>query len=132
MWKALLLISWYPMVCCLDLNPISLPMRQKNMLRRSLLGIASASVLRSRVSIASTKECDICGENGDILCRRCLMEANNGRGAEHTWYNPVNERIYDTTRKSFMPAHSEILIKELKDRRIITIGEVHSNPCHHR
>ena len=132
-WNALLLlITSQSLVGCWHLDPVSLPSHQKDMLKRSLFGIAGATLLGSRVSVAITKECDICGEKGDILCRKCLIEANSNNGAGHTWYNPVNERIYDTTRKSYMPAHSEILTKELKDRRIVTIGEVHSNPCHHR
>lgn len=49
-------------------------------------------------------------------------------------YNPKNERIYDTTRKSFLPARPEqFLQKELtkENKKIVVIGEVHSNPCHH-
>ena len=49
------------------------------------------------------------------------------------WYNPYNQRIYDTTRKSYLPTHPDLyLIKELGNRNIIVVGEVHSNPCHHR
>lgn len=52
------------------------------------------------------------------------------------WYNPNNERIYDTKRKSFLPTiKAERLIEnELNERkqRVVVIGEIHSNPCHHR
>ena len=49
------------------------------------------------------------------------------------WYNPYNQRIYDTTKKSYLPTHPDLyLMKELGNRNIIVVGEVHSNPCHHR
>jgi uncharacterized iron-regulated protein len=49
-------------------------------------------------------------------------------------YNPRNERIYDTLHKSFLPARPEQFLKgELmkENKKIVVIGEVHSNPCHH-
>ena len=53
--------------------------------------------------------------------------------SDDPWYNPYNQRIYDTTRKSYLPTHPDLyLIKELGNRNIIVVGEVHSNPCHHR
>lgn len=49
------------------------------------------------------------------------------------WYNPYNQRIFDTQRGSFLPSHPErYLGDELGLRNIIVIGEIHSNPCHHR
>lgn len=43
-----------------------------------------------------------------------------------------NERIYDTRRKSYLPSHPEKYIHdEIKHKRVITIGEVHSNSQHH-
>ena len=53
--------------------------------------------------------------------------------SDDPWYNPYNQRIYDTTRKSYLPTHPDLyLVKELGNRNIIVVGEVHSNPCHHR
>ena len=47
-------------------------------------------------------------------------------------YNPRNERIYDTKRKSYLPSHPEkYLKKDIQNHKVITIGEVHSNPVHH-
>jgi uncharacterized iron-regulated protein len=54
-------------------------------------------------------------------------------GVDIQWYNPINERIYDVNKKSFMPVtHLDVLEKELLGRNVVSIGEVHSNPCHHR
>lgn len=47
-------------------------------------------------------------------------------------YNFRNERIYDTWRHSYIPANPDILRKELGDRRVVVVGEVHSNPLHHK
>lgn len=49
-------------------------------------------------------------------------------------YNPRNERIYDTSRRSFLPARPEQFLQDeltKKNKKIVVIGEVHSNPCHH-
>jgi len=52
--------------------------------------------------------------------------------ADSLYYNPRNERIYDTRRRSYLPAHPEdFLIKELENKKVVIVGEVHSNPCHH-
>lgn len=48
-------------------------------------------------------------------------------------YDPSNERIYDTFRRSYIPADpSKYLENNLKQTNVITIGEVHSNICHHK
>ena len=52
---------------------------------------------------------------------------------DNNWYNPANERIYDVRKKSFLPVSQlKVLQKELNGQRIVSIGELHSNPCHHR
>lgn len=52
------------------------------------------------------------------------------------WYNPNNERIFDTKRKSYLPTIKveRLIENELNERnqRVVVIGEIHSNPCHHR
>jgi len=62
--------------------------------------------------------------------KRALAE-----GSAIQYYNARNERIYDTARKSYLPASlaAENLSKELKGqrRRVVVMGEVHSNPVHH-
>jgi len=48
-------------------------------------------------------------------------------------YDPSNERIYDTFRRSYIPADpSKYLENNLRQTNVITIGEVHSNICHHK
>lgn len=61
-----------------------------------------------------------------------LLPAANA--AEIKWYNPERERIFDTLHKSYVPAMHppESLANDLADKTIITVGEVHSNPIHHK
>ena len=68
----------------------------------------------------------------DLFCL-CAADAQEADGGN--WYNPLNERIYDTHRKTYLPAAaSQRIDTELEkyQRNIVVIGEVHSNPCHHR
>ena len=55
---------------------------------------------------------------------------------KNEWYNPSNERIFDTQKKSFLPTvvASNLIETQLnrKNQRVVVIGEIHSNPCHHR
>lgn len=47
-------------------------------------------------------------------------------------YNLRNERIYDTSRHSYLPTHPELYLhREIKNRNVVIVGEVHSNPLHH-
>eukprot|EP01039_Chlorochromonas_danica_P011223 gene11223-12520_t len=65
--------------------------------------------------------------------RRCSCETLSVDMEEEPWYNPDYERIYDTRIKSFLPPKPQrYLLKAIQDRNIIAIGEIHSNPCHHR
>ena len=48
-------------------------------------------------------------------------------------YDPSYERIYDTYHKSYIPANPyKYLVNNLKKTNVITIGEIHSNICHHK
>jgi hypothetical protein len=68
-------------------------------------------------------------ENNICKCAKCIQIASN----DDSWYNPSNQRIFDTIKNSYLPSHPEVYLnKELGSRNIIVIGEVHSNPCHHR
>ena len=110
-------------------------------------------------SLANAKIC-----NSFCKCKECEMRhliiqpANAKEIVEEQWYNPNNERIFDTSRKSYMPPHPELYLQsKMGSRNVITIGyllrvtvnnlkfeinlfslkihllgEVHSNPCHHR
>jgi uncharacterized iron-regulated protein len=122
---------------------------QKNMI--SKLAKVSVSTLiattATATAITTTKLCNICTKNpllckcNKLLATTTIITSSIANAAtidndlidnNHDWYNPINERIFDTLKNSYIPAHPEILQKELKGRNIITIGEVHNNPCHHR
>ena len=64
------------------------------------------------------------------------MSSTTDASKKDMWYNPNNERIYDTKRKSFLPTVKveRLIENELngKNQRVVVIGEIHSNPCHHR
>jgi uncharacterized iron-regulated protein len=48
------------------------------------------------------------------------------------WTGLGQERIFDTKRKSYLPSHPEKFIsKELKSKRVVIMGEVHSNSLDH-
>lgn len=71
-------------------------------------------------------QCNACNINNALL----VSVANTNA---ESWYNPTNQRIFDTKRMSFIPSHPEIYLKKvLGDRNVVIIGEVHSNPCHHK
>lgn len=71
------------------------------------------------------------------LCKQCGLSStlllSLGNTNVDSWYNPTNQRIFDTKRMSFIPSHPEVYLKKvLGDRKVVIIGEVHSNPCHHK
>lgn len=73
----------------------------------------------------------------DDYCAKCISvgcEAPICRvGAAQEWYNPENERIFDTFHKSYLPAKPELYLspERLEGKKIIVIGETHTNPlCH--
>lgn len=47
-------------------------------------------------------------------------------------YDIMRERIFDTRKKSFMPADPDRLISPRFDAKFICLGEMHSHPLHHR
>ena len=50
-----------------------------------------------------------------------------------SWYDPRNERIFDTWKRSYLPPFAgRYLKKVLSNKQIVCVGEVHSNPCHHK
>lgn len=121
-------------------GPKSLPKLQREALQTIvhstgmfLSGITGASAASSPKSPSSCtckdpadKRTCTCGA-GFLGLREQMDQYSQGE-----FYNPKNERIYDTSIKSFVPAHPEDhLPKALGDRSIIVFGEVHSNRCHH-
>ena len=52
-----------------------------------------------------------------------IQPANAKEIVEEQWYNPNNERIFDTSRKSYMPPHPELYLpSKMGSRNVITIG----------
>jgi uncharacterized iron-regulated protein len=70
---------------------------------------------------------------GERVCQTPSGRCAPVFAADGPWYNPYNQRIFDTRRNSYLPSHPENYLKKvLGDNKVIVIGEVHSNPCHHR
>ena len=83
--------------------------------------IRPGRTLATEDSVASTDDRCICG------VRQCACSVKNDYVSP--WYDPSNERIFDTLHGSFIPADSyKYLPKDLRDCRIVAVGEVHSNP----
>lgn len=106
-------------------KPKSLVQFNKNaIIKNSLISISSLALFNNNYN---------CNNNNHCKCFKCIKAANAVDDSEEEWYNPKNERIFDTLHNSYLPAHPELYLpRDLGSKRIITIGEVHSNPCHHR
>ena len=74
--------------------------------------------------------------DGPCQCTSCKVNGfcvPDVKYVENSWYNPRNQRIFDTRRKSYLPPIADRYLKdEIRDKRVLCIGEVHSNPCHHK
>ena len=110
------------------------PASYRNLLARRLrtagaaLGAAGFAAQRSRAAGV----CDRCGSSGVCDCRQRFV-VRESELRQSPWYNPVNLRIYDVSKKSFLPVSQlAVLEKELQGRQVVCVGEIHSNPCHHR
>lgn len=69
--------------------------------------------------------------NHIIVPSICLLSENVIAKNDETFKRP-NERIYDTHKMSYLPSHPELYIKRLLiNKRVIIIGEVHSNSLYH-
>lgn len=94
----------------------------------SVSGAGAATTPRSCTCKSKDKGCTCVEEAGALALREQMDQISNGK----SFYDPRNERIYNTQKKSFIPAHPEdYLEKELGNRNVVVIGEVHSNRCHH-
>lgn len=67
-------------------------------------------------------------------CKECevrnmiIQPANAQENVGGQWYNPSNERIFDTMRKSYMPPHPELYLpSKMGSRNVITIGRPQSD-----
>ena len=95
-------------------------------------GMMSRSIMISSAAyLAGTRSAEAISSTPSNLYSSCECK-NPVKCLCQKEYNPQNERIYDTARRSFLPAAAaKKLTSELAGRKVVVIGEVHSNPCHH-
>ena len=113
----------------------NLPLRsqasQKSMLTRGV-GIAgaliSSGLLLPAMRANADDYCTKCSNSG---CESPLCKVGN---SPSSWYNPENERIFDTYHRSYLPAKPELYLSQqrLEGKKIVIIGETHTNPLCHR
>lgn len=113
---------------CAALNNFDVP---KAGLLKSMMPLPAA--LSASLVLGAAMSCKAAGCSCGSLTK-CTCQERNSDGSDSTaWYNPAYERIYDTLHQSYIPALPEkYLPKDLRRKRVIAIGEVHSNPCHHK
>lgn len=88
-----------------------------------------SSISARKKSLISRSIGQLCVAGSSLMLPR-IASSNDYDGL---WYDPKHQRIFDTLRNSFVPAFPDIFLKkELKSKKVVIIGEVHSNPCHHR
>jgi uncharacterized iron-regulated protein len=104
---------------------------QKSMITRGL-GIAGA-LISSGLLLPSTRAIadDYCTKCSNTGCESPLCKVGN---SPSSWYNPDNERIFDTYHRSYLPAKPELYLSQerLEGKKIVVIGETHTNPLCHR
>jgi len=118
--------------------PRSLPSLPREALLRAVTVVSSAVLVGSTASSGASPPsrcmctdrslvCDCAA--GQVAVAEQMSQIGSGIGN-----GPVlwNERIYDTRKRSFLPAHPEIyLSKETVGKKVIVVGEIHSNRFHH-
>mmetsp|Transcript_19954 Transcript_19954/g.33388 ORF Transcript_19954/g.33388 Transcript_19954/m.33388 type:complete len:382 (-) Transcript_19954:558-1703(-) len=122
-------------VTSIRLEPQSFRQLQSSKLIRTL-GLPLAATVTSVAARAATVHADqSCNCDPPCFCGApsSLYLSSEDTDSKDTFYDPSNERIYDTLHQSFVPAHPEkYLSADLNGKKVITIGEIHSNPCHHK
>jgi uncharacterized iron-regulated protein len=117
-------------------GPITPNGSQREMMSRGLRSVlaAGSAVIGGAAFSSSARAVLSCSQCGQSDCPGCASVKRSLTSNGGAWYNPVNERIFDTYHKSYLPAKPEVYLSKdrLGDKRVITVGEVHSNPCHHR
>lgn len=113
--------------------PNSIARKQTNMISRSIVTgtnimLASAATLSFVHPSLASASC-VCNSSGTTNCPKCIAAA---KGEATPTVTPTPEIIYDTARKKYIPIQSQVINKQLKDNRVVVIGEVHSNLYHHR
>ena len=104
---------------------------QKSMLARGV-GFVGALIASGLMVAPPSRAADLCTKCGTTGCESLLC--NKAGVISEAWYNPDNERIFDTYHKSYLPARPELYLSKdrLEGKKIITIGETHTNPLCHR
>lgn len=117
-----------------DFLPESALRIELNNCKKSVIGtIALITSLGS--SAASATDYKICSTDIDECSQSVSSDGMNELSSdkEPTWYDPRNERIFDTSRNSYLPARAELYLqKAISNKNVVCVGEVHSNPCHHK
>jgi uncharacterized iron-regulated protein len=110
--------------------PVRSVTSQKSMISRGV-GMVGALITSGLLSSSRVGADDYCAKCGTVGCESTLCKVGN---APDAWYNPENERIFDTYHKSYLPAKPELYLSQerLEGKKIITIGETHTNPLCHR
>lgn len=61
-----------------------------------------------------------------------LTQSISSRAGIAPSYDITLERIFDTRRRSFLPAEPEQLLSHGLTQRVVCLGETHTHPLHHR
>ena len=118
-------------------TPRSLPALSLALARDAVCSLGAAFAITAGGSVRAAV---VQSGGGTCVCsggQPCLCEGQRAvreqiQLASKYSYNPCNERIFDTAKKSFVPAHPEnYLAKELGGKNVVVVGEIHSNRCHH-
>ena len=108
------------------MNKFQIQSIKKALITTFSISVASTTTVYANQNIFSPSKSGITNSRTNNF----LVSSNNGF---ESWYNPYNQRIFDTKRNSYLPSHPEnYLRKVLDNRNVVIIGEVHSNPCHHQ
>jgi len=89
--------------------------------------------------------CGVCKEKDKMKCvcnSSALVALDVGQqavaeqitqGGSSYFLDPRNERIYDTHKRSYIPARPDVFLPRAigPNNRVVVVGEIHSDRCHH-
>jgi hypothetical protein len=78
---------------------------KESILKNTLAAFSSLTLLNSNILSTNT-----CNQNNNCKCFNCIKSANALEVEKEEWYNPKNERIFDTLHHSNLPAHPELYL----------------------
>ena len=105
----------------------------------------AALLLGSVAAPVGAVSCGMCKEKDKLKCvcdSSALVELDVGQqavaeqisqGGSSYFLDPRNERIYDTHKRSYIPARPDVFLPRAigQKNRVVVVGEVHSDLCHH-